>query len=102
MKTSLKEIWKNRKQIVEGITNSVIRDEFVEEVSALRMEICNVCSSKDTVGGECVIPGSQPCCGICGCSLKFKTRALSTSCPEKKWGSIISEKKEDSLDNLNN
>jgi radical SAM superfamily enzyme len=100
MKTSLKEIWKNRKQIVEGITNSVIRDEFVEEVSKLRIEICNACPNKDTVGKECVMPGSQPCCAICGCSLKFKTRALSTACPEKKWGSIVSEKKEDSLDNL--
>lgn len=101
MKNSLKEIWKNRKQIVEGITNSVVKNEFVEHVSKLRMEICNECPDKDIEGKECVLPGTQPCCSICGCSLTFKTRALSTSCPAKKWGSIVSEKKEDELENLN-
>jgi hypothetical protein len=100
MKTSLKEIWKNRKQIIEGITNTVIKDEFVEHVALLRNEICNTCSQKDTVGSDCIVPGTQPCCSECGCSLGFKTRSLSTSCPLKKWGSIVSEKKEDELDNL--
>jgi hypothetical protein len=100
MKTSLKEIWKNRKQIIEGITNSIVKDEFVEHVSELRMEICNVCPDKDIEGKECVMPGTQPCCSLCGCSLSFKTRSLSTSCPAKKWASIVSEKKEDQLDSL--
>lgn len=100
MKTSLKEIWKNRKQIIEGITNTVIKDQFVEHVSQLRMEICNTCPDKDIEGEECVMPGTQPCCSLCGCSLSFKTRALSTACPAKKWASIVSEKKEDELDNL--
>jgi len=100
MKLNLKEIWKNRKQIVEGITNSVVRDEFVEHVSKLRMDICNDCPSKDTVGKECMVLGSQPCCMLCGCSLGFKTRSLSSSCPAKKWASIVSEKKEDELDTL--
>jgi hypothetical protein len=100
MKASLKEIWKNRKQILEGITNSVIKNELVEHVSKLRMEICDVCDAKDKTGVECVVPGSQPCCTMCGCSLGFKTRSLSSSCPAKKWGSIISEKKEDQLDEL--
>ena len=100
MKTSLKEIWKNRKQIIEGITNTVIKDEFIEHVASLRNEICNTCSQKDTVGSDCIMPGTQPCCSLCGCSLSFKTRSLSTSCPSKKWASIISEKKEDVLDNL--
>lgn len=100
MKTNLKEIWKNRKQIIEGITNTVIKDEFVENVSALRMEICNTCPDIDTIGKECLMPKTQPCCSLCGCSLSFKTRSLSTSCPSKKWASIISEKKEDVLDNL--
>jgi hypothetical protein len=100
MKVTLKEILKNRKQILEGITNSIIKNEFVEEVSKLRIEICNACDEKDVVGNECVLPGSQPCCTLCGCSLSFKTRSLSTSCPAKKWGSIVSEKKENQLDKL--
>ena len=100
MKVTLKELFKNRKQIVEGITNSIIKNEFVEEVSKLRIEICNECDEKDVVGNECALPGSQPCCTLCGCSLSFKTRSLSTSCPAKKWGSIVSEKKENQLDKL--
>ena len=39
----LKKIWKNRKQIYEGIKNSVMRDDFVEDVSAKRMAICKEC-----------------------------------------------------------
>ena len=96
----LKKIWNNKSQIVEGFKNSIIKDEFVENVSELRMEICNTCPDKDIEGKECVMPGTQPCCSLCGCSLSFKTRALSTACPAKKWASIISEKKEDQLDNL--
>lgn len=100
MKTSLKEIWKNRKQIVEGITNTIIKDEFVEHVSQLRMEICNECPDKDIEGKECVMSGTQPCCSICGCSLSFKTRALSTSCPAGKWDAVATEEEEDKLEKL--
>lgn len=97
MKTSLKEIWKNRKQIVEGITNAVIRDEYIESVSRVRMEICNTCPSN---GNECVVIGTSPCCNECGCSLAFKTRALSTECPLGKWKALMTEEEEDKLDNL--
>ena len=37
----LKKIWKNRKEIYEGIKNSVIRDDYVEDVAAKRMAICD-------------------------------------------------------------
>lgn len=96
----LKEIWKNRKQIVEGITNTVIKNDFVEQVSKLRMDVCNECPDKDIEGKECVMPGSQPCCSLCGCSLAFKTRSLSSSCPADKWKAFITEDEEDELDNL--
>jgi hypothetical protein len=94
---TLKTLWKNRKQIFEGVTNSIIRDEYVEDVSKLRMEVCNGCSSK---GDECVVIGTHPCCNECGCSLAFKTRALSTECPLGKWKALMSEEEEDKLDNL--
>lgn len=100
MKPNLKEIWKNRTQIMEGITNSIIRDEYVEEIAAERLAICNACENKDDVGDSCALTGSQPCCKICGCAFKFKTRALSTECPEGKWSNVISEEDEDKLDTL--
>lgn len=96
----LSDIWKNRKQIMEGIKNSVIRDEFVEEIASYRMDICTSCVHKDIEGKECLVSGTQPCCGLCGCSLEFKTRALSADCPDDRWFAVVSEEDEDELDNL--
>jgi len=97
MKASLKDIWKNRKLILEGITNTVIRDEVVEEVAVLRHEICDSC---EFMGDDCALPGTAPCCNECGCSLAFKTRSLASECPKGKWKAIITEDEEDKLDNL--
>lgn len=94
---SLKTIWENREKILEGIKNSIIRDEFVEDVAKLRHDICDVCPSK---GDKCVMVGTAPCCNECGCSLKFKTRSLSSECPLGKWQAITSEEHEEELDNL--
>ncbi len=102
MGTNLKTIWKNRKQIFEGITNSIIRDDFVEDVASHRIEVCDRCSLK---GDKCSIPGTGPCCNACGCSLTFKTRSLSSECPHPegpKWKAIITEEEENKLDNLKN
>jgi hypothetical protein len=100
MAGKLSDIWKNRKQIMEGIKNSVIRDEFVEEIASYRMDICTSCIHKDIEGKECMVPGTQPCCGQCGCSLSFKTRSLSSDCPDGRWYAVVSEEEEDKLDNL--
>ncbi len=97
MKNTLKLIWENRKQIVEGITNSVIRDETVEEISRLRYDICDSCPSK---GRKCAVKGTAPCCNECGCSLTFKTRSLSSECPLGKWGAIATEEEETKLEQL--
>ena len=95
--STLKKIWENRKAILEGITNAVIRDEIVEEVARHRMSLCNSCESK---GKECAVPGTHPCCNECGCSLSFKTRSLSSDCPLGKWDAFATEEEEDRLDNL--
>jgi hypothetical protein len=100
MAGKIKDLWKNRKQIMEGIKNSVIRDEFVEEIASYRMDICTSCVRKDVDGKHCLVPGTAPCCNLCGCSLQFKTRSLSSSCPDHRWFSLISEEDEDQLDNL--
>jgi hypothetical protein len=102
MQGKLTTIWKNRKQILEGIKNSIHRDEFVEDVSKHRMEVCNMCPNKDTSGDTCLMPNTQPCCSLCGCSLNFKTRALSSDCPDLKWKAIITEEDEDNLYKFDN
>lgn len=96
----LGKIWENRKQIMEGVKNSIIRDAFVEKVAAERREICNGCIRKDDEGKSCVMPGTQPCCNLCGCSLSFKTRSLSSDCPDLRWHAVISEEDEDKLNSL--
>ena len=97
MKNTLKLIWENRKQIVEGITNSVIRDETVEEISRLRYDNCDSCPSK---GRKCAVKGTAPCCNECGCSLTFKTRSLASECPLGKWQAISTEEEEQQLEKL--
>ena len=97
---SLKKIWKNRKQIYDGIKNSIIRDQFVEEISKKRMALCNGCSELDIKGTHCEVPGTQPCCMECGCSLDFKTRSLSSSCPKGEWYSLMNEDEEHKLGEL--
>jgi hypothetical protein len=97
MRTTLKNIWENRIKIFEGVKNSVIKNKLVEEVSELRMSICNTCPSK---GKKCAVKGTAPCCNECGCSLGFKTRSLSSDCPLGKWDAFITEEEEDKLDEL--
>jgi hypothetical protein len=100
MGTTLKSIWENRKKILEGVRNTILRDELVEDVARMRREICDECEYLDTKGKECAMKGTQPCCGDCGCSLTFKTRSLSSDCPQGKWDALITEEEEDKLDEL--
>ena len=93
----LKKIWENRKEIYEGIKNSVVRDNYVEDVAAKRLAVCDVCPSK---GDKCEVPGTGPCCNECGCSLAFKTRALSAECPLGEWKALMTEDEEDKLGEL--
>jgi hypothetical protein len=89
----LGKIWENRKQIMEGLKNSIIRDAFVEKVAAERREVCNVCPRKDDEGTTCVMKGTQPCCNLCGCS-------LSSECPDLRWHAVLTEEEEDKLNSL--
>lgn len=88
-------IWLYRKQILEGIANTVVKKQFVETVAAYRMSICKKCTE---YGGKCLVPGTGPCCGACGCSLEFKVRSMSTACglstikKQPLWFPVLSKK----------
>ena len=84
--------------------NNIFKKEDVEEVAAHRMDICKKCELYTMKGTECMVVGSQPCCSLpkggCGCSLKFKTRSMSSECPHPdgaKWEAILTEEEEDVL-----
>jgi hypothetical protein len=45
----------------------------------------------DTVGTDCAVVGTQPCCAVCGCSLALKLRSLESECPHPdgpKWKEV--------------
>ncbi|HOK59568.1 MAG TPA: hypothetical protein PK432_01155 [Candidatus Dojkabacteria bacterium] len=91
---SLLKVWQARNQILEGILNRIFTKEHVEEIALERMSICKDC---EHYGTECLMPGTAPCCAICGCCLELKTRSLSSNCPEHKWEAIMTEEEEDLL-----
>ena len=91
---NLIRIWKNRNQITEGIKNNIFKSEHVEEIAFFRNEICKSCEFIDNAGSKCAVPGTQPCCSECGCSLRLKTRALSSSCPKGFWNAELTEEEE--------
>lgn len=84
-------IWKEKNKILEGIRNNIFKKADVEHIAAERMETCLTCPHLDTEGSKCMVPGTGPCCGLCGCSLSLKTRALSASCDDKRWDAVLSE-----------
>jgi hypothetical protein len=94
---NLIEVWKNKGKILEGIVNSVFKRGDVEEVAQARHSVCNTCEHKDSVGKSCLAPGSQPCCFLCGCSLAFKTRSMSSECPDGRWKALMTDEEEEIL-----
>lgn len=100
MAKSLKEVWASRKAILEGVKNSLFTKEHIEKIALERTKICLACPLIDLAGSKCFAPGTQPCCGECGCSLKFKLRVLSEECPHPdgpKWEAILTPEEEAKL-----
>lgn len=95
------QIWKNKGNILEGITNSIFKREDIEDIAQQRMQICTKCELYTVQDEGCMIPKTGPCCnekmGGCGCSLTFKTRSLSSDCPWNKWKAILTQAEEDLL-----
>lgn len=76
---------KKLKEIFSGWWNYFFRNEEIEKLSESRMKICNDCEIIDRTGIKCALPGSQPCCGDCGCPLSKLTRSKESTCPLNKW-----------------
>jgi hypothetical protein len=100
---ALKDIFNNRKEILEGIKNRLFKQKHIEIVAKERWEQhCVICEFLDRDGKKCTMPGTQPCCGECGCSLALKMRSLSSACPKNKWPALLTDEEEDELTkNLN-
>lgn len=97
MAKSLREVWNSRKQIFEGIKNSIFTKDTVEKIAEERLAICTGCEHIDHHGDRCYVKGTTPCCGVCGCHLPWKVRALSEECPHPdgaKWEAILTPEEE--------
>lgn len=99
LRENIIRVWKNKGQILEGVTNSIFKKEDVEQIAQQRMQICEKCELLDVQGDGCMVGGTAPCCneklGGCGCSLTFKTRSLSSGCPKGYWLAEVTEEEED-------
>ena len=85
---------RNIDHIVDGIKNNMFKKPWIEEIADHRWLICKECPLLDTIGGKCAVNGTQPCCADCGCSLAFKMRSLSASCPKDKWKAHVTPAQE--------
>src|SRR6187549_2692293 len=99
----LKKAWRNRGEILQGVSNSIWITQEVEAIAHERDQICrsNECGCYDPSGEGCDVPALKPCCsnltGGCGCSLHLKTRSLSSACPLGYWKAIMSEEEENQI-----
>lgn len=94
---AFKKIWQSRSQILEGFKNNLFKSEHIEQIAEERFAICKACPFIDLEGSDCLVPGTQPCCSKCGCSLKLKIRSLSSSCGDEenpRWKALITEDEE--------
>jgi hypothetical protein len=62
------------KQAANGWKNLLVKNNQAELLFQQRSDICNRCEHKTPLT-----------CGLCGCPLAAKLRAVEASCPDKLW-----------------
>lgn len=102
MLKKIKKIWTNKWEILEGYFNYHFRKKAYKRIAKRRYDICKQCPLFDVKGEKCEVPGTQPCCGSCGCSLDYKVYCLSCECPEGYWHAVMTQEEEDALNNEDN
>lgn len=99
----IQKLWRDKWKIVEGIYNYLFLKRKYKKIVKRREAICKTCIDYNESGDKCFMPGTQPCCGVCGCSLKFLQNSLSSGCERGKWHAVLSEEEENNLtEYLNN
>lgn len=96
-KNRVNQIWKSKSEIIDGIKNRIFTSETVENLSKERMTECDKCENIDREGTHCVVPGTAPCCKLCGCCLSLATRSLYYKCEMGKWENYISKSESEDL-----
>jgi hypothetical protein len=94
LKETIAQVWKDKRLIFQGIRYKLFKNDLVEEVYLERRAACSTCPFRTYKSSECMVPGTQPCCSKCGCSLSLKLRSLSSECPVGKWDAYFTEEQE--------
>jgi len=90
------------RQIYEGWKNHLLPDEYmkdvIQQVSDERLAICRACpfNSLNAVNYHTIRTDEH--CTDCGCSLIPKSKCLSCSCPQDKWGPVVTPEQEKEID----
>jgi hypothetical protein len=72
------------------LKNNLIKQDHIEALYEERKEICDGCPFMKEKGSLlCTMPGTQPCCPECGCSLAVKLRSPDAACPKNFWGPVM-------------
>lgn len=94
MSKTVKEIWAARNNILNGALNSFFRKSYIESIALKRLKACDACENIDKKGTKCFVPGTQPCCALCGCKLAWKARCLSERCDIGVWEAVLTDEEE--------
>lgn len=81
---SAKDIFLNKKQILETYKNKYFGDNEIKELAILRLEICSNCDLKkgvQEIGNSWFCPTGMGC----SCSLTNKAHNYNSRCKEGKW-----------------
>ena len=68
----------NLKEIVDGWSHVLIKDEKTEAEAERRLSFCYGCKNRTQIIGI-------DCCSICSCPLLAKSRSVDSLCPAGKW-----------------
>lgn len=103
---NLKRIWEHKREILDGVANSLFIRESIEQVALERTSICesNRCGfyDKEGISDKVNIPGVSSC-GVCGCVIHLLTRSMHSKCSlhelgkQPLWESQLTKEEEDSL-----
>lgn len=88
----------NVSEIVEGFRNDMFPPKklkaLIEQTAVERLSICLNCPFNSSCGK--ITRMSR--CKDCGCFLTKKAKCLSCSCPQGKWGAVVTEEVETKID----
>jgi len=96
----LREIWKNKDLIIDGIKNKYLTTgdikEEINKIADSRKVICSVCPFMSENAKKVFNYKTQRFdkhCTKCGCNIDLKTHSLASSCPDNppRWDAIVSE-----------